>query len=124
MAFSKKTLRYRGSKSCGRGFSRRYRGGSTGGTGNSGGDHHHKFRAIVEAKKELKARKIINLKQIDSQFSKLLSKGYLRLNKSTGKYITTLKFSKKYKKVLSEGQCSKGLIIRIPISRQAKLKTL
>lgn len=124
MAFTKKTLRFRGSKSCGRGFSRRFRSGSKGGVGNAGAGHHHKFRTIVQQKRRILNKPTINLKDIERSFETLLKKNYLTLNKRTNTYVTTLKFAHKYKKVLAEGELSRKVRIRTKASAATKIKVL
>lgn len=121
MALSNKTKRYRGSKSCGRGYSRRNGGGSKGGTGRAGLGHHRKMQAIVAMKRLQASKKAINLRDIERNLTKFIKKGLIV--KIRGQLRTTMKFSEKYCKVLAEGELSKKLVIAVPMSKVAQFKT-
>jgi len=123
MGFRKKTLRYRGSRSYGRGFGCKNKSGSKGGTGRGGIWTHKKFSRILELKKIEEARKIriINLKQIELYLCKFLKKGFL-IRVAKDSYATTDKFANFYSKITGDGELSFKLKTNVKTTKSVKLK--
>lgn len=134
MGRSLKTLRLRGGRTNGRGRSDKAGNGKRGGTGNAGHLTHKICKTILEKRKALRNRKCTNFRDLESRLESLIKKKYIiKTNDVVADqphlktYRLTDKFTKKYKKILSEGELSIRLKFdkhQIKLSKRARDKLI
>jgi len=131
----KKAKRLRGSNTHGRGYRKsRTKSGSRGGVGLAGEKHHKKISKILKKKKEILARKVTCIRDIESKLDRYIKKGLIKvvLKKKMGLqtqkvYVFTKKFGEKYRKILSVGEPSAAYLvlpfIKVTLSKKTAFKT-